>query len=281
MRCLIPPIDTFEGVFQLCLSATARPEFKTRLASISVDLAEASANYHSSATNASLHLVPRLDSVGSVTKDELTGLYERHLSANNGAARAIYDRIRNSAPNNKCPLCGVGNVAHCDHHLPKGRYPNLSILPNNLVPACHFCNDKKRAKFPASAGQQTFHPYYDHHLLNSPWVKAILNPGPPPVLVFDTSPPLTWPDTDKERVQRHFEVCGLAITFTINANDEMPIVRDRLKLQYQRGGVTAVQQFLNDERDLYFSRPNSWQYATYCALASNNWFVNGGFDTIP
>jgi hypothetical protein len=211
----------------------------------------------------------------------LAGLYDTHLSSTNGAARIVYDRIRNAAPNNRCPLCGVGNVAHCDHHLPKSRYPDLSVLPINLVPSCHFCNDKKRAKYPSSAGQQTFHPYFDQHLLTAPWVRATLHPGPPPALAFDTAPPPEWPAIDRERVQRHFDVCGLAITFTTNANDELPILRDRLKLQASRGGAAAVQQFLNDERDTHLARPNSWQYATYRTLAANNWFVNGGYLTIP
>lgn len=281
MRSLTPPVDTFESVFQLCLNATKDPDLKARLAVIAEELSQSGASYHENATMALLHLVPRLESVGAVSKAELKELYNTHMSSSNGAARAVYDRIRNAVPNNRCPLCGVGSVAHCDHHLPKARYPDLSVLPINLVPACHFCNDTKKSKYPALVGQQTFHPYYDHHLLAATWVRATLNPGPPPVLIFDTNPPVTWSPTDKQRVQRHFEVCGLAITFTTNANDELPIIRERLILQASRGGVNAVQQFLNEERDLHQTRPNSWQYATYRTLASDPWFVNSGYLTIP
>lgn len=281
MRSLPLPTDTQADVFALCLGATADPGLHARLTAITVNLATVGATYQANAAAASLNLIPRVQSVGQVTKPELTGLYEAHLSKTKGAARAVYDRIRNAAPNNRCPLCGVGNVAHCDHHLPKSRYPDLSILPINLVPACHFCNDKKRAKYPATAGQQTFHPYFDQHLLRDAWVRATLNPGPPPVLVFDTFPPLTWPATDRDRVRRHFDACGLAITFTTNANDELPIIRDRLILQASRGGKAAVQQFLDDERGVHSNRLNSWQYATYCTLAADVWFVNGGYLTIP
>lgn len=223
----------------------------------------------------------KLKGVGAVTKDELVELYNEHLSKTNGAARAVYDRIRNAAPHNRCPLCGVGNVAHCDHHLPKSRYPNLAILPINLVPACHFCNYTKRTKYPKTAGQQTFHPYFDQHLLAVAWVRATLHPGSPPVLVFDTDPPPTWPTIDQERVKQHFNACGLAITFATNANDELPILRDRLKLLASSGGAAAVQQFLNDECTVHSKRPNSWQYATYRTLASDQWFVNGGYLKIP
>ena len=281
MRSLPPPTDTQADVFALCLGATTDPSLQTRLTAIAANLTAAGIAYQTNATAASLHLIPRVQSVGAVTKSELTGLYETHLSKTKGAARAVYDRIRNSAPNNRCPLCGVGNVAHCDHHLPKSRYPDLAILPSNLVPACHFCNDKKRAKYPSIAGQQTFQPYFDQHLLEDAWVSAALNPGPPPVLVFNAAPPPTWSAINQDRVRRHFETCGLAITFTTNANDELPILRDRLILQASRGGTLAVQQFLVDERDIYLARPNSWQYATYRTLASDAWFVNGGYLTIP
>lgn len=281
MRSLPPPTDTQASVFALCLGATTDPSLHARLTAITADLAAAGVTYQANAASASLHLIDRVTSVGAVTKSELKGLYEEHLSATKGAARAVYDRIRNAAPNNRCPLCGVGSVAHCDHHLPKSRYPDLSILPLNLVPACHFCNDKKRAKYPTSAGKQTFHPYFDQHLLKDPWVRATIDQGPPPVLVFDTAPPPTWPTIDCDRVQRHFEACGLAITFTTNANDELPIIRDRLILQANKGGIAAVQQFLNEERKVYSTRPNSWQYATYSALATDPWFVNGGYLTIP
>jgi len=281
MRSLPLPTDTLADVFALCLGDTADPDLHARLVAITANLATVGAAYQANALAASLNIIPRVQSVGAVTKPELTGLYQAHLSKPKGAARSVYDRIRNAAPNNRCPLCGVGNVAHCDHHLPKSRYPDLSILPINLVPACHFCNYKKREKYPATAGQQTFHPYFDQHLLNDAWVRATLNPGPPPVLVFDTSPPPVWPAIDHDRVRRHFDACGLAITFTTNANDELPILRDRLILQASRGGAAAVQQFLDDERDIYLIRPNSWQYATYRTLAANAWFVNGGYLTIP
>lgn len=280
MRTLPLPTDTHADVLALCLAATDA-HLQARLSAISATLSSSALSYQTHAAAATLDLIPRLPSVGSVSKAELTELYSTHLSATNGAARAVYDRIRNSAPNKRCPLCGVGTVAHCDHHLPKSRYPDLSILPLNLVPACHFCNDTKRAKYPTQPGHQTFHPYFDGHLLSAPWVRATLDPMPTPVLVFDTDPPIAWQQKDRDRVARHFAVCGLGITFTTNANDELPIIRDRLRLLNSRGGTAAVQQFLNDERDVHNNRPNSWQFATYKTLAADAWFINGGFELVP
>lgn len=281
MRCLPLPTDTQADVFALCLAATSDPDLHTRLTAIAADLDAASGMYQANAIAASLNLIPRVQSIGTVSKPELIRLYEAHLSNPRGMARAVYDRIRNAAPNNICPLCGVGTVVHCDHHLPKSRYPNLAILPINLVPSCHFCNDTKRTKYPATAGEQTFHPYFDQHLLTDAWVRATLDHGPPPALVFDTAPPQAWSAIDQNRVKRHFNACGLRITFTSNASNELSSIRDRLILQDSRGGTAAVQQFLDDERNLYLNRPNSWKYATYRALAADGWFVGGGYRTIP
>lgn len=281
MRTLPLPSDTQADVFALCLSAVTDADLHMRLSAISTILAVSARSYQAHATSATLDAIPRLESLGGVTKKELTALYSDHLSATNGAARAVYDRIRNSAPNKRCPLCGVGTVAHCDHHLPKSRYPDLSILPTNLVPACHFCNDTKKARYPTKPGHQTFHPYFDGHLLSAPWIRATLDPSPTPVLVFDTDPPAWWQQMDRDRVARHFVTCGLGVTFTANANDELPVIRDRLRLLNSRGGTAAVQQFLNDERDVHNSRPNSWQFATYKTLATNAWFVDGGYEMVP
>ncbi|UKE47040.1 HNH endonuclease [Xanthomonas cerealis] len=281
MRTLTHPVDTQASVYALCAAATQDPILKAKLLAIAPNLAAAGVQYQAHAAAASLHLVPRVVDVGNVTKDQLLDLYKKHLSATKGAARGVYDRVRSLAPHNKCPLCGVGNVAHCDHHLPQSKYPNLAVLPSNLVPACHFCNDRKRAKFPRNAGEQTFHPYYDQHLLADNWVRATLDPGPPPALVFDTLPPAGWSATDKSRVKRHFDACGIGVTFTTNANDELPVIRERLVTQFSRGGAPAVQQFLDDECGIHASRLNSWQYATYRALAASPWFVNGGYLLIP
>lgn len=281
MRTLPIPADTQASVFALCIGGVADDGLQARLMAVSALLTASGTNYEAHALAQSLHLVPRLTSVGKVSKEELKALYGDHLSSETGAARDVYDRIRNSSPNKRCPLCGVGTVAQVDHHLPKSRYPDLAVLLANLVPTCHFCNDKKKAKYPKVACEQTFHPYYDIHLTSSTWVRATLNPGPPPVMVFDTDPPTTWTQTDKDRVTRHFVVCGLSTTFTSNANDELPVIRDRLKLQASRGGQSAVQSFLNEECLVHSVRLNSWQYAVYRALAADALFVGGGYLTIP
>lgn len=284
MRTLPLPIDRFDDVYRICTGATVDANLKARLLAIRTTLLNTAVLYAQKAARSELHNINRLDVVGNVTKAELKSLYNTHLSATKGAARNVYNRIRSSAPNNKCPLCGVGTVAHCDHHLPQSKYPDLAVLPLNLVPACHFCNDKKKAKHPKSAGEQTFHPYYDQHLLTENWVWAELKQGGagvPPILAFEARPPVTWPQDDQKRVKHHFKACGLAVTFATNANDELSSIRKALEVQAHFGGQQAVQEYLNLQQDISAGRLNSWQYAAYRALASDAWFVGGGYQQIP
>jgi 5-methylcytosine-specific restriction endonuclease McrA len=281
MRSLPLPSATTLDVFSICLTAIKDLGLQARLGAIGASLNASTAAYDVGANAETLHAIPRVTSVGTVTKEELIDLYSNHMSATNGAARSVYDQIRNAAPNKKCPLCGIGTVAVLDHHLPKAKYPDLAISPANLVPACHFCNDSKKARFPKKPEEQTLHPYYDARLLGHQWVKAVLDHGPPPALVYSVSPLTSAPALDQKRVERHFKVCGLAVTFTSNANDELVPLKARLAMLESRGGQAAVQAYLSEEALSYAGRLNSWQLAMYQALAADSWFTGGGFHLIP
>jgi hypothetical protein len=224
----------------------------------------------------------QIPTIGSspTTKAELTALYEDHLSATRGAARPVYDAIKNAAPNKLCPLCSIGTVAHLDHHLPKLRYPDLSVLPSNLVPACHFCNETKRARFPKTPGEQTFHPYYDGRLLNEQWITANLEYGTPLIMVFSVAPPSTWSLTDQQRVARHFSICGLGTSFATNASANLGPLKRRLQRLHRRGGAPPVQAHLEEERDSHGDKLNSWQHVFFQTLAADSRFVSGSFNEI-
>lgn len=280
MRSLLLPALAHSDVLSLCLNATSDLGLKGRLMAISQDLILAADSFDTHANAKSLDLLPRRTQVGAVTRDELVALYAEHMSATKGAARAVYDHIRNAAPNKKCPLCGIGTVAVLDHHLPKAKYPDLSIVSANLVPACHFCNDTKRARYPKNPGEQTLHPYYDEWLLSNRWISAALDHGTPPVLVYSASPPSSWSQIDQQRVRRHFNVCGLGKTYTSNANDDLGPLKARLVPLEKRGGSAAVQAYLMEEAASFDKRQNSWQLSMFETLASDQWFVAGGFHSI-
>lgn len=280
MRTLPIPASNSADVVNMCLNATTDPALLGRLQAIVPNLATSAASFHANAVAERLDLQPRVAGVGAVTKTELVDLYSNHLSAPKGAARNVYDQIKNAAPHKKCPLCGVGTVAVLDHHLPKARYPDLSVVPSNLVPACHFCNDTKKARFPTTAGEQTLHPYYDARLISTRWLAAVIDPCPPLTVTYVPAPPADWPLIDCERVRRHFAVCGIGIVFASNANDELGTLKPWLTALEARGGGPEVHAHLAEQAAIHAPRVNSWRLSLYEALSNDAGFVGGGFHAI-
>ena len=280
MRTLPMPPQAAADVVATCVGGIADPVLQHRLQVIAPLLVAAAVNYDQLARVQSLHQVVRAANVGTVTRPELEELYSQQMSATNGAARFIYSALRNASPNGKCPLCGIGTVTVLDHHLPKARYPNLSICPFNLVPACDFCNKAKRARFPTSAEEQTIHPYYDDYTQQQ-WIFAHLDVAGPPVVMFYVNAPADWPQVARLRAKRHFDVVKLGVSYTSNANDELIPLRNHLTTIATTKGAAGVQAYLAEEQTRYATRINSWQHVVFQTLADNAWFVAGGYRAIP
>lgn len=278
MKTLPKPVFTFSEVMSACIDGTDDDGLADRLRGIEASLAATAATYDARGVAQSLYLFKQVLSVGSVTKVELDSLYATHLSATRGNARKYYNLLRSAS--STCPLCSIGTVTVLDHHLPKSKYPDLAILPNNLVPACDFCNNAKKAKFPKSAAEQTFHPYYDD-FTREQWISATLSTQGVPALQFHPSPPAHWDDILKRRVERHFSVVNLGHSYTTNAAHDLTLTRDYLVGLHTARGFTAVRDFLLDEAQRYSVRVNSWQHVTYKTLSLDEWFINGGFYNIP
>jgi hypothetical protein len=70
-----------------------------------------------------------------------------------------------------CPMCGSAGGRSLDHALPRRRFPEFSILRENLVPACTICNsDQKRTTYRGSKRPKRFiHPYYDRWAKRAVW----------------------------------------------------------------------------------------------------------------
>ncbi|WP_421352274.1 HNH endonuclease [Aeromonas sp. 604443] len=62
-----------------------------------------------------------------------------------------------------CPACGEpGKPTTLDHYLPQSKYPELSIVFENLTPMCDKCQRLKDNNILNTEGQKLFiHPYYD------------------------------------------------------------------------------------------------------------------------
>lgn len=63
----------------------------------------------------------------------------------------------------RCPFCGISESSTLDHYLPKERYPEFSVFPENLVPSCAVCNTRKRDRILETGTnvRMFLHPCYD------------------------------------------------------------------------------------------------------------------------
>jgi hypothetical protein len=280
VRPLPLPSVTPADLLTACIAGVADLTTATRLITATPTMLTAAATYHTNAAARALYVVPPVSAGGCAYDEDMKNLYKGQMSSAKGAARNYYDLIMSAAINRKCPLCGVGTVRTLDHHLPKSKYPAFSVCPYNLVPACDYCQAGKLAKHPADAGEQTIHPYYDDYTAEQ-WIYGVLSRVGNPVVQFHVSPPSSWPVVDRQRVQRHFDVVKLGIVYTSSANDDLATMRDQLVRLGVAGGSKAVHAHLDGERERWMSRLNSWQHVMYLTLASNAWFVQGGYASIP
>lgn len=72
----------------------------------------------------------------------LSELYGRRGLNSRGALATIYGALLIAAPFGKCTYCDISEASSLDHIFPRSRYPWLSIVPSNLVPACAICNSR-------------------------------------------------------------------------------------------------------------------------------------------
>lgn len=272
------------AVFNACI-VNEQQNLLDRLTGIVPNVAAAETLYNQQAQTTTHHTFQRQPNIvganGAVSTDELKYLYTYRMVGDNQPGRGIYDRLR-AAGGEKCPLCGVNTVKTLDHHLPKSKYPVLSVTPTNLIPSCRDCQSAKKSGFPTTAEEQTLHPYYDN-IEADLWLTAVVNQGPPANFSFAVTPPPAWSQLLTDRVLYHMASFELPRLFAVNAANELTGIRPALTNLFNAGGMNAVRAELQSRADSWLQggiqagRLNSWQLAMYQAAAAADWFCNAGF----
>jgi len=92
-----------------------------------------------------LETVNPLDIFSNVEKEDLKSCYGDNVEFKK--QEAVIQNMQSVAMQAVCPYCGIGEPVTLDHYLPKGIFPEFSILPINLVPCCDPCNRNKGEKW--------------------------------------------------------------------------------------------------------------------------------------
>ena len=122
------------------------PLYKDRILKFNSQLAMPYTNYDSSFNIKSFYTIisdPKFHI--SDVKSDLMELYSYRASP--------FVKLKNTLvelPNNRsfdtCQYCAINSINTFDHILPKDQFPEFSVHPKNLFPACSQCNSKKSKK---------------------------------------------------------------------------------------------------------------------------------------
>jgi len=288
MRAIKKPSQEPLYVYQLCISRIVNGDIKERLNQVSKDIELAAVDYDLMASTQKLYAISPINcgeddiALGRVTRKELNNTYKNQMRRRGKPARRIYDELL-FAPNQICPFCGLSQVATLDHYLPKSKYPQFSVLPSNLVPACQDCNSGKGAKITATPEEQVLHPYFDHdHFIDEQWLYAEVKQTSPVVIRFFVQPPNKWDNTSQARVENHFKEFDLSRRYSIQAADETISICSLLTISYAGIDNSLAKQFIKEELKTHAKvhaeqHINSWKTAMFQALADSEWYCKAGF----
>jgi hypothetical protein len=268
-------------VFRQCLNRTRAP-WRLWLEELTPSVADAASRFREAAQMTTLHTLdpltlrpPPLPAEPETVHQQLIKVYTDRMVGQQAPGRLIYDELRLAAP--RCPLCGHREVTTLDHHLPKTKFPLLSVVPDNLIPACAECNKIKIDSLPTAAERQTLHPYFDD-LNDAQWLAAEVVEVTPPAIRFYVAPPARWSLLLTARARHHFDTFELGSLYAAQASDEISGIAYYLQIQFDAAGADAVWEYLQEmAASRAQDRLNSWSTAAYNAMAASPWYCGGGF----
>ncbi|WP_158715136.1 hypothetical protein [Kitasatospora phosalacinea] len=272
-------------LFALCSSTAKTKADRAALQVLTPDVVNAVAEYESAAETQTLHTLKHLrhspggPPTGTPPKTKhapinraLTNGYTTRMVPEGRIGHSAYLKLRSSAPDGKCSLCGHITAGTLDHQLPKMLYPLLAVAPSNLAPACLPCNTAKGDVDPVDAEQQTLNPYFDHEAEEYTWLRARVT-GPPFTATFHALPPPEMPDVLAARAQFHFRRLKLADLYVSQVGGAVRVDCQELK-DWGRTPPEVRDHFARKAE--LWSRSggrNCWQAALYSELATNTWFT--------
>jgi len=281
MRSLPKPDVTAAEVLQLCAASIRNTDLRERLLQAEAVLEAAEDLYREHGDGAELHAIKGTKTVGGfVTRKEMERVYNGTF-VKSRRTRSTYAKLKKACVNDICPLCGQGTVHQLDHYLPITSFPVYGVTAINLVPACSDCNKYKLTHVPANAGEQTIHPYFDE-VDNEQWLFGEVVESTPAAVRFAVTPPDSWDQVQAERMKTHFRIYRLGVLYATHAAVEISNMRHALKKLAAKPGFTErIRRHLRERADSCAAiYENSWQRATFEALADSDWFCSGGFEVI-
>ncbi len=272
-----PPSFSVAEVLAACTQNIANAERKAKFRETEASLFIAETDFQAAVETWNLHTLPPVDYVNLMGREDMIWLYDQKLVDIRSPGRTYYDSLKLAAPHGKCPLCGRGAVYSLDHHLPKTLYSDLTITPFNLLPACQDCNKNKADAVPTISAEETLHPYFDD-VEGAIWLRANIVEVAPAALSFYADPPHNWPLVLRNRVRHHFRTFKLKRLYASEGASLLSNIKGYLGRNMSAQDACEIREYCRDQALSYrLHRQNSWQAASYTAMAESDWFCSGGY----
>lgn len=278
MRKLKRPLVTGQEVMKLCASSVRDAGLKDGLLKARKVVEDAELAYVQCGEAAALHTIAGTVGVGAYLSGKQVERVYNGTFVKSKKTRDTYASLKKACSNDICPLCGQGTVRQLDHYLPITEFPVYGLSAINLVPACSDCNKFKLAHAPAAAVDQTMHPYFDD-VENERWLFGEVVESAPAAVTFSVRPPAHWGHELTQRLHTHFRIYRLGALYSTHAAVEISNMRHALKnMAVGPDSLLRISQHLEDRaKSCADVHQNSWQRATFDALANSDWFCAGGF----
>lgn len=274
MRKLLKPNITQKEIVESCISNMEDVSLVELIKSSIEKFDESYRIYNEHSMQNNLHLFEEGYTIAGIDASILKKLYTDKLSKKGQPAREYYKKLMDLSLDSMCTACGYRPADTLDHVLAKTNFPAFSINPLNLVPMCLPCNKKKSNKKSDSKLSNTLHPYYDD-VDTMFWLKARLKEELPFEINFYVARPSECDEETYERIKVHFDMFSLNQLYEIYVGTEITTQIYDLKELFDEYGRDILKEELDRIKKKY-SRgyKNTWQFAFYEELSSNEWFLS-------
>ncbi|RCW92419.1 HNH endonuclease [Winogradskyella arenosi] len=140
--------DFLDEVIGSKRNSSKDPNYKQRINILASDIKVLFGNYET-AHNTNNHVSLTPNGYANQEKTDLLKLYSsgnsRLIKLKNSITTVLDNRAMNT-----CQYCTIAPVGSLDHIVPKGEFPEFSVNPKNLLPACTTCNSHKNENWKES-----------------------------------------------------------------------------------------------------------------------------------
>jgi len=214
----------------------------------------------------------------NIDKNDLLKLY----SSKNKKLVVFKNRATTTLDNrasNVCQYCTINSVNTLDHIVPKNEFPEFSVNPKNLLPACSECNSYKLDNWRFN-NQRLFLNLYTDILPQEQYLFADITVNSPDIVVRFRLSNMNGIDINLySLIESHFTKLYLLNRFNLKSNDIISelinsINASKLKLN-KFDTVELIQAKINADKILFGN--NYFKSILEETLINNNAFIDSFF----